>query len=65
MQPLFPQVEYETLPGWCSDISNARTWGELPPAAQAYVNRVEELTGVEVRWIGVGPGRDAVITKPH
>lgn len=58
------EVEYETLPGWCSDISGARRWEELPPAAQAYVKRVEELVGVECRWIGVGPGRDAVVVKP-
>lgn len=58
------EVEYETLPGWCSDISGVRTWEGLPAAARAYVERVEELAGVEVRWIGVGPGRDAVVTKP-
>jgi adenylosuccinate synthase len=58
------EVEYETLPGWQSDISGARKWDALPPAAQAYVKRVEELVGVEVRWIGVGPGRDAVVEKP-
>jgi len=59
------EVEYETLPGWCSDISGARKWGDLPPAAQAYVERVEALVGVETRWIGVGPGRDAVVEKPR
>uniref|UniRef100_A0A7S3XG82 Adenylosuccinate synthetase, chloroplastic n=1 Tax=Picocystis salinarum TaxID=88271 RepID=A0A7S3XG82_9CHLO len=62
---LLEQVEvvYETLPGWKSDISKCRTWSDLPAAAQAYVRRVEELTGVECRWIGVGPGREALITK--
>lgn len=58
------KVEYETLPGWKSDISGARRWEDLPEAARAYVRRVEELVGVEVRWIGVGPGRDAVVEKP-
>ncbi|GBF94224.1 Adenylosuccinate synthetase [Raphidocelis subcapitata] len=58
------EVEYETLPGWGTDISNVRTWEGLPAAARAYVERVEQLAGVEVRWIGVGPGRDAVVTKP-
>lgn len=62
---LLEQVEvvYETLPGWKSDISKCRAWSDLPAAAQAYVRRVEELTGVECRWIGVGPGREALITK--
>ena len=56
-------MEYETLPGWMADISGVRRYSELPAAARRYVERVEELTGVEVRWIGVGPGRDALITK--
>ena len=57
------EVEYETLPGWKSDISGAREWGDLPAAARAYVERVEELMGVPVNYIGVGPGRDALVFK--
>lgn len=57
------QVEYETLPGWLEDISGCRSWQELPANARRYVERIEELVGVPVRWIGVGPGRDALITK--
>ncbi|GAX81055.1 hypothetical protein CEUSTIGMA_g8490.t1 [Chlamydomonas eustigma] len=57
-------VEYETLPGWKSDISKARKWEELPKAARDYVQRVEELVGIHCKWIGVGPGRDAIVTKP-
>jgi adenylosuccinate synthase len=58
------EVVYETLPGWQSDISGARTWDQLPPAARAYVERVEQLVGVPIKWIGVGPGRDALVVKP-
>ncbi len=57
------EVVYETLPGWMSDISGARTWAQLPPAAQEYVVRVEQLAGVPIKWIGVGPGRDAIVEK--
>jgi len=57
-------VEYETLPGWKEDISKCRAFGDLPRNAQAYIQRLEELVGVPVRWIGVGPGRDALIVKP-
>lgn len=57
------EVVYETLPGWQSDISQARAWSDLPAAAQSYVERVEQLVGVPIRWIGVGPGRDAIVTK--
>mmetsp|Transcript_33305 Transcript_33305/g.78984 ORF Transcript_33305/g.78984 Transcript_33305/m.78984 type:complete len:505 (+) Transcript_33305:84-1598(+) len=58
------EVVYETLPGWEQDISTARTWEELPENARRYVERVDELTGVKTVWIGVGPGRDAIVIQP-
>ncbi|OVA07007.1 Adenylosuccinate synthetase [Macleaya cordata] len=57
------KVEYEVLPGWQSDISSIRNYEELPEAARRYVERIEELVGVPVHYIGVGPGRDALIYK--
>ena len=55
---------YEEVDGWLEDISGAREWSELPEKAQAYVLKVEELVGVPCTYIGVGPGRDAMIVKP-
>jgi adenylosuccinate synthase len=49
---------YEYLDGWWEDISGARKFGDLPKNAQAYVRRIEELSGAPVSVIGVGPGRD-------
>ena len=57
------QVEYETLPGWQESLAECRKFSDLPPAAQAYVLRVEELLGVPVRWIGVGAGRLDIIDR--
>ncbi|XP_019163128.1 PREDICTED: adenylosuccinate synthetase, chloroplastic-like [Ipomoea nil] len=57
------KVEYEVLPGWQCDISSVRKYSELPSAARQYVERIEELVGVPVHYIGVGPGRDALIYK--
>ena len=54
---------YEEMPGWVEDLSGARTWEDLPPAARAYVQRIEELPGAPVSAIGVGPGRDQTITR--
>jgi adenylosuccinate synthase len=54
---------YEELPGWWEDLSDCRTFGELPPNARAYVQRVEELSGARISAIGVGPGRDETITR--
>jgi adenylosuccinate synthase len=57
------EILYETVPGWTEDISAARSFEELPYNAQAYVKRVEEAAGVPVKWIGVGPERDATIRR--
>jgi adenylosuccinate synthase len=58
------EVVYETLPGWKSDISKIRSWDDMPENAKKYIERVEQLAGVECRYIGVGPGRDAMVIKP-
>eukprot|EP01104_Vermistella_antarctica_P001073 TRINITY_DN11137_c0_g1_i1.p1 TRINITY_DN11137_c0_g1~~TRINITY_DN11137_c0_g1_i1.p1 ORF type:complete len:432 (+),score=114.38 TRINITY_DN11137_c0_g1_i1:171-1466(+) len=54
---------YETLQGWKTDVTSVREFSDLPEKAQAYVRRLEELVGCPIRWIGVGPSRDAVIEK--
>ncbi|PTR31027.1 adenylosuccinate synthetase [Rhodococcus sp. OK519] len=54
---------YEEMPGWSEDISGARTFEELPVAAQNYVLRLEELSGARISCIGVGPGRDETIVR--
>ena len=53
---------YERLPGWRSDISGCRTFDELPKEAQAYVRRLEELSGAPFWGVGVGPGREESLT---
>ncbi|CAL5401979.1 unnamed protein product [Camellia sinensis] len=57
------KVEYEVLPGWQCDISKVRNYSDLPKAAREYVERIEELVGIPIHYIGVGPGRDALIYK--
>ncbi|KAI7758024.1 hypothetical protein M8C21_028264, partial [Ambrosia artemisiifolia] len=53
----FVHVEYETVPGWQTDISSVRSYSDLPKAAREYVERIEQLVGVPIHYIGVGPGR--------
>uniref|UniRef100_A0A4W5P2W7 Adenylosuccinate synthetase n=1 Tax=Hucho hucho TaxID=62062 RepID=A0A4W5P2W7_9TELE len=55
------EVQYDTLPGWNSDTSAARTFDELPENAQKYVRYIEEHLGVPVKWIGVGKSRESMI----
>ncbi|WP_440709458.1 adenylosuccinate synthase [Herbiconiux sp. YIM B11900] len=54
---------YEEFEGWSEDITGVRTFDELPPAAQRYVLALEEMSGSRISAIGVGPGRDAIVTR--
>lgn len=57
------EVIYEDLPGWQADLSKVRRYQDLPSAACLYVERIESLLGIPIDYIGVGPGRDALIVK--
>jgi len=57
------QVEWEVLPGWTEDISTVTKFEDLPINCQRYILRVQELIGVPIRWIGVGPNRLDVIDR--
>jgi adenylosuccinate synthase len=52
---------YETLAGWSEDISGARTLEDLPNAAQQYIKRVEDLCGVPIKFVSVGPERHQTV----
>jgi adenylosuccinate synthase len=53
---------YETMPGWDEDISKVHTFEGLPATTQAYVHRLEELSGCRISAIGTGPQRDHIIS---
>jgi len=48
---------YESMPGWDEDITGARSWDELPQNAVKYLRRIEEISGVKVGIVSVGPDR--------
>ncbi len=52
---------YEELPGWQDNISGARGVKQLPEEARAYIKAIEDITGVPVSVISVGPGREETI----
>ena len=54
-------AEYEELPGFEADIGDCRSEADLPREARDYLDFISEHTGVPVRLVGVGPGRDQVI----
>jgi adenylosuccinate synthase len=52
---------YETFKGWKSDISASKSLEDLPINAKKYLKRLEELVGIPVTIISVGPDRDQTI----
>ncbi|MEA2387580.1 MAG: adenylosuccinate synthase, partial [Thermoleophilaceae bacterium] len=54
--------EVVELPGWHEDITGVRTLDDLPANARAYLDFVGERLGVPTVLVGVGPGREQVIT---
>jgi adenylosuccinate synthase len=59
-QSLFHRAEpvYERIDGWMEEIDGARTFEDLPKGAREYLRRIEELVGVPVSVVSVGPGRE-------
>ena len=53
---------YETVPGW-DRARELREWDALPPAAQHYAERIEQLCEVPVVYTGTGPSRLAMVTR--
>jgi adenylosuccinate synthase len=54
---------YETMPGWSEDTSRCRAYADLPQAAQNYIRRIEEILGIPVSIVSVGPDRDQTIIR--
>ncbi|MFL5797179.1 MAG: adenylosuccinate synthase [Actinomycetota bacterium] len=64
-QSLFHRAEpvYEEVDGWEEDLSEARSFDDLPKAAQAYIEHVTELAGVRVGAVSVGPSREQTLMR--
>jgi adenylosuccinate synthase len=54
---------YESMPGWQEDISGCRVYAELPKATRDYIARIEEILGIPVSIVSVGPDRDQTILR--
>jgi len=57
------EVVYKEFPGWQKSTTNCKTWYDLPLKAREYVEFIEEFVGVNIKWIGTGPDREAMITR--
>ena len=66
--PVTPLLErarpvYETLPGWMCDTRGIKRFEDLPENARRYVEALEKLIGVPVRFVSNGPRRDEIIVR--
>ncbi|KAM0173152.1 hypothetical protein ACHAPF_006907 [Botrytis cinerea] len=61
LETLEPQ--YVTLPGWNQPTTGCRSYYDLPSACRKYCEFIEKEVGVPIKFIGVGPSRDDMITK--
>ena len=53
---------YEEVPGWNEDTSGMRTAESLPEKAKDYIKRIENIIGVKVKMVSVGPERSQIIS---
>jgi adenylosuccinate synthase len=62
-QTIFHKAEpvYEEVEGWTEDLSAATTVDDLPAAARKYVERIEQLAGVRIGNLSVGPSREQTL----
>jgi adenylosuccinate synthase len=66
MPATLPELEqcrpvYEELPGWQEDIRGVRRYEDLPETCRNYLKRLEELAGVPIQLVSVGPDREETI----
>ena len=55
------QPEYIEMEGWQQPTKDIRRYDQLPEKAKVYIKKVEELTNTPIRFVSVGPERDATI----
>ena len=57
------EPKYIEVPGWTEDITGCKSFDELPKNAQDYIKLIEELSGVKVSFVAVGPDREQTINR--
>lgn len=52
---------YEEMAGWKEDLSVIKDPSDLPAQAMAFIERIEETTGVPVNIVSIGASRERVV----
>jgi adenylosuccinate synthase len=66
--PIMPELVkaepvYIEMPGWMDDITAVRQYGKLPKTAQDYIEKIQELVERPIKYVSVGPHREAMIVR--
>ena len=56
---------YIEMPGWSESTVGIKSYGDLPANAQAYLKKIEELTGTPIDVISTGPDRAETLVVRH
>ncbi|NOQ47968.1 MAG: adenylosuccinate synthase [Methanococcoides sp.] len=54
---------YEDLEGWSDDLTGVKSYEDVPRAARDYVEKLEGMMGVPIKYVSVGPGRAQTFEK--
>ncbi|KAG9313294.1 Adenylosuccinate synthetase [Chiua virens] len=57
------EVVYETLAGWQTPITSAKSYEDLPENGKKYVEFIERFLSTPIEWIGIGPGRESMLRR--
>ena len=54
---------YKTVKGWQQPLSGIRQYNKLPADAKRYIELLEDLAGVKIKYISIGSKRDEIIIR--
>ncbi|MEO2009934.1 MAG: adenylosuccinate synthase [Pirellulaceae bacterium] len=55
---------YETIPGWMTDVTEMREYSQLPDGAKRYLDQISAWVERPVEIVSVGPDREQTIFVP-
>ena len=56
---------YIEMAGWQESTIGTKSFDDLPQAAQNYIRKIEELSGLPVDILSTGPDRDETLILNH
>jgi adenylosuccinate synthase len=61
MNKMAIEATYKCFKGWNTDITNAKTFADMPAEMDSYIKYLNEFLKVPVKYISNGPGREQLV----